>query len=476
MLLGFRESVRIMYGSERRIIFLQKNFNAMKIDKIIFKDTEGQQRIYNWRCYFAELIRSRRYELEENRSAPVMIEEGYCYLIDIHREVIWDSGISIPDLEKMGDLMEEELCLYLEWKPRDIPWVKIGYDIAKRFRKIKAIEAQEAVKKKTEDRKKLKKEKVDKERDDQERNDEVYVIKSGKEWAKMGLREEDKKCLWLSLWREREICFLFADSNIGKSIYALQMAFHIAKTQKVIYFDYEMDFKEFQSRCTGHDKSLYMIPDGFMRCEPNRDIFLDNNADEILVREIERVIEREGAKVIIIDNITFITRNSQSSAGASVLMYRLKLLQRKYGISMLILAHTPKRNMRLPLTQNDLAGSKKLFNFADSGFAIGQSYMDNNLQYVKQLKARGGEIEYGRDNVILIERRFSDNWLHFETIGYDAESNHIRESKDSEREKLRGEIIKMQANGLSQREMAKILKISAAKVNILMKDCTSGML
>lgn len=187
------------------------------------------------------------------------------------------------------------------------------------------------------------------------------------------------------------------------------------------------------------------------------------------MREIERVIEKEEAKVIIIDNITFITRNSQSSTEVSVLMYRLKLLQRKHGISMLILAHTPKRDMRLPLTQNDLAGSKKLFNFADSSFAIGQSYNDGCLQYVKQLKARGGEIEYGRDNVILIERRFSDNWLHFETIGYDDEKNHLRESKEMELERLRSEIRKLQADGLSQREMAKFLKISLAKVSRLIK-------
>lgn len=448
----------------------------MEIERIIFEDTDGQQRIRNWRCYFAELIRSRMYELEEDRSAPVMIEDGYCYLIGANREVIWESGISLADLERMGDLMDEELGMYCSWKPQNIPWVKIGYDIAKRFRKIKAREAEEAVRKRTEECRRVQIETLDKERSERDlsgrhgaENAEVYVVRSGKEWVDMGLKEEDRKCLWLNLWREREICFLFADSNIGKSIYALQMAFHIAETRKVIYFDYEMDFKEFQSRYTGRNRCRYMIPEGFMRCEPNRDIFLEKNSDEILVREIERVIEKEGAKVIIIDNITFLTKNSQSATEASVLMYRLKLLQRKHGISMLILAHTPKRNMRQPLTQNDLAGSKKLFNFADSSFAIGQSYSDVCLQYVKQLKARGGEIEHGMDNVILIERRFSDNWLHFETIGYDAEKNHLRESKEMELERVRSEIKKLQADGLSQREMAKLLKISAMKVNRLTK-------
>ena len=48
--------------------------------------------------------------------------------------------------------------------------------------------------------------------------------------------------------------------------------------------------------------------------------------------------------------------------------------------------------MRLPLSQNDLAGNKKLFNFMDSVFAIGQSVNDENLQYLKQLKSRETEL------------------------------------------------------------------------------------
>ena len=34
--------------------------------------------------------------------------------------------------------------------------------------------------------------------------------------------------LWFSLWYEHETCCLFADSNIGKSVYSVQMASEIA--------------------------------------------------------------------------------------------------------------------------------------------------------------------------------------------------------------------------------------------------------
>lgn len=40
--------------------------------------------------------------------------------------------------------------------------------------------------------------------------------------------------LWLSLWYEGEVCCLFSDSNLGKSIYAVQIATAIAERQKDI--------------------------------------------------------------------------------------------------------------------------------------------------------------------------------------------------------------------------------------------------
>ena len=68
---------------------------------------------------------------------------------------------------------------------------------------------------------------------------------------------------------------------------------------------------------------------------------------------------------------------------------------------MLVIAHTPKRNLSSPITQNDLAGSKRLYNYFDSVFTIGQSARDANIRNVKQLKARSTEIFYGSTNVLV---------------------------------------------------------------------------
>lgn len=56
------------------------------------------------------------------------------------------------------------------------------------------------------------------------------------------------KDLYHSLWYEGEVCCLFADSNLGKSIFAVQMADEIARDQKVLYVDCELSDKQFQLR------------------------------------------------------------------------------------------------------------------------------------------------------------------------------------------------------------------------------------
>ena len=64
-------------------------------------------------------------------------------------------------------------------------------------------------------------------------------------------------------------------------------------------------------------------------------------------------------------------------------MKHLKAFKENAKISMLVIGHTPKRDKTLPITDNDLAGSKMLSNLADSSFTIGDSARDAKLRYIK---------------------------------------------------------------------------------------------
>ena len=119
-----------------------------------------------------------------------------------------------------------------------------------------------------------------------------------------------------------------------------------------------------------------------------------------------------------------------------------------------MLAHTPKRSLDCPITSNDLAGSKRLYNFFDSVFAIGKSAQDGGLRYVKQLKVRYGTYSYDADNVIIYEIEKVDAFLQFVHRGYSTEKEHLKKLGDNESSQRDCLILQLSQSGKSVREIA----------------------
>jgi hypothetical protein len=123
--------------------------------------------------------------------------------------------------------------------------------------------------------------------------------------------------------------------------------------------------------------------------------------------------------------------------------------------------------MSNPITQNDLAGSKKLYNFFDSVFAIGQSAKDNNLRYIKQLKVRYGNYTYDSDNVIVCSIEKIGTMLQFVFVEYATEREHLKERTDKDDAELIGKVNELSAGGKSIRLIADELGLSKSKVGRL---------
>ena len=168
--------------------------------------------------------------------------------------------------------------------------------------------------------------------------------------------------------------------------------------------------------------------------------------------------------IIIIDNLTYLCNSSDKGEDAGLFMMKLMNLKKQYGWSLLIIAHTPKRNLASPITQNDLAGSKKLYNFFDSVFAIGKSAKDSRLRYVKQLKVRAGEFRYDSSNVIVYEIEKTDGFVHFEFKEFSTEKEHLKERTEHDDKKQLQNINDLKAQGKSVREIASLLGLSKSKV------------
>lgn len=289
----------------------------------------------------------------------------------------------------------------------------------------------------------------------------MLKVKEANSWTAVAAKRPDPKQLWKSFWHEGEICCLFADSNVGKSIYAVQIADRISQNQKVIYFDFELSDKQFQLRYTDQYGSVYRFYDDFLRCEIDADMIQEEDFEEVIISDIEQVMLRNKAKVMVIDNLTYLCSESERSDSASRLMMKLMQLKKRYGYSILVLAHTPKRPSGQPITQNDLAGSKKLFNFFDSVFAIGKSSKDANLRYVKQIKVRAGEFTYGADNVLLCEIQVAGLFLQFVETGTGREWDHLKREESTQAIAQRVERVKeLRQQGKSIRDIAGQLGVS----------------
>ena len=146
------------------------------------------------------------------------------------------------------------------------------------------------------------------------------------------------------------------------------------------------------------------------------------------------------------------------------LMIRLDRLKKMYDLTMVVVAHTSKRDSGLPLMQNDLGGSSSLMNFFDSGIVIDLSSRDKNLRYVKQVKYRAGEKEYDYANVIHHEIVKEHAYTHFVFRGHGVEADHIKAPSFAEDLDEFQQILELQANGKSVREIASLLDITSSKV------------
>ena len=303
---------------------------------------------------------------------------------------------------------------------------------------------------------------------------------------------EIKKLLG-NIWMTGELHILFADTGSGKSVWATQIADSLSKGKslfnvlpneneslRVLYYDFELSDKQFQKRYSEGNGSRY---------EFSENLFIDNidfqvltkenpnlKVDELIIRKIKTDVVSLNIDVLVIDNLTYLkTESTQDTSVALNLVRELNELKTKHGLSILVLAHTPKVKNGTPLTLNELGGSKHLSNFVDSVSAIGKSSKAPDLRYIKQAKAsRSGEMLFDSSNVIVAEMKHQDRFLGFHYVDCEYESEHLQSNSSDENftsKQERLELIReLSSEGLSTRAIEARTGISKSTVDRLIKQ------
>lgn len=325
--------------------------------------------------------------------------------------------------------------------------------------------------------------------DTEKQNKGLFKVMTANKWMEQAKNTPNQQMLFGVLWHEGEICVLFADTNLGKSILAVQVGVSIstgvpvpgflleAAKQKVLYLDFELSAKQFETRYSVENKRKkafehhYRFDDNFIRIEidPDSEIPESVSFESYLNQSLEQSIIETGAKVLIIDNLTYLKNETEKAKDALPLMKHLKALKSKHGLSILALAHTPKRDLSKPITRNDLQGSKMLINFVDSCFSIGESHSDKHLRYIKQIKARNTEIVYDSENVAVCQIQKPHNFLAFEFLNFGTEREHLKQFTEKDRETMVNQVKELSEKGLSQRQISVELGVSLGAVNKYLK-------
>lgn len=311
----------------------------------------------------------------------------------------------------------------------------------------------------------------------------AFVKRPASDWMRLAGEKPPQRKLLGDLISENELTVVFSMTNIGKTALMVQVANCIASgtalepfenecgPQRVLYFDFELNDRQFARRYVGEDGD-FVFSDNFIRAQVNAGGRCDGmDYGEFMLVCIEREIASCRAKVAVVDNISFLSNELDKGRSAGNLIKRLKEIKERLGITMIVLAHTPKRDGKEPLELRDLYGSSIISILVDSCFAMGLSAKDPRARYIKQLKTRNDEFRYGGDNVCLFELSKAGNMLRFSFIGYVREKDHLGGYSAEARQKLMERIITLAEDPtLSYRDIGAQVGISGMSVMRKIKD------
>jgi hypothetical protein len=307
----------------------------------------------------------------------------------------------------------------------------------------------------------------------------AFIVRPATQWMELAKQEPVQKPLFGPFWTEGELSILFADTNMGKSVLAVQIANSLTRNhavgtyapgvspQTVLYFDFELSTAQFGRRYREGGGKPYPFSPLLQRVVQNHDCVGAHrfkNYNEFIATGLENVIITSKARIVIIDNLSCLRSGTEGTAGAVELMRLFQKLKVKYKLSVLVLAHTPKRNPARPISRNDLQGSKMLINFADSAFAIGESHTQPDTRYLKQVKQRSGPEVHGATNVYLCQLRSFNDTLEFDFVGLAPEHEHLLPYTEQYRRDQERQILTLHEEKLSLRQIAAKLNISSSTV------------
>ncbi len=320
----------------------------------------------------------------------------------------------------------------------------------------------------------------------------IPAPRSARERMEAGAKLPPIQCLIGTVWLSGELHIHFGDNGAGKSIMAVQWAICLCEGKRLfghldndcgpltgIYYDFELTDRQVYQRYTDLTTGTeYPWPENLSYDTISWDQLDEMNPGidilTLVLAKIEHDVKEKEAKFIVIDNISYLSMKSTSDAEVALKIMRgLDALKKNLGISILVLAHTPKIDYSVPITINNLAGSKMLSNFIDSASTLGKSTLAVDARYLKQCKQRADVQLYSTDHVLVLKLSKNFNFTGFEMDGTGSEYDHLaRKGKPKEDPNLarKLEAVELKKQLIPIREIAKKLGVGKSTVAEWLKE------
>jgi len=289
------------------------------------------------------------------------------------------------------------------------------------------------------------------------------------------------KTLFGQLWWKNELVVVFATTNVGKTVLAMQIADALSKGDsvfddlknecgklKVSYLDWELSAMQIINRYSNDNGDLYDFSENLTRIEKNYDFDYKkgDSYEEYLTEDIQSHVEQYKPEVLIIDNLSVLRSGTESAKEALPLMHFLNNLKVKYSLSIMVVGHTPKKDVFTPINMNHLQGSAQISNALDGCFAIGMC-QDQKQRYIIELKQRNAEITAHAGNVIICDLLKEDKFLKFKYVDRNSEQSQLMDLNEEAVIEIEKTTAKKLQEGKSHKEIANLIPYGSTWVGSL---------
>lgn len=249
------------------------------------------------------------------------------------------------------------------------------------------------------------------------------------------------------LMHQGDVVGLVAESNVGKTIFAMQLAefwtsgkFPIAGLenkagqQKVAFLSAEMTDTQMKRRYSNETGNVYKFSDNLIYVDKN----LEN--EEKMKAMVKMVVKKVKPTMIIIDSLCQVADSDMTKmTQVKPLIKYFKEIAKENNVTFLIILHTKKRSAvdrkKDKMDKYSLYGSSAITNMFDALWALDQGLREN-VKILTQVKSRDGEFVFNNDNALImsIVKDNPSNFLRFELDRVAPIGNLLSERKSSEQD------------------------------------------